>query len=482
MEPERKIEKLLRAFAKKRRADAGDSPKLHPVARRMLQGEVARRYAETPEEDSVSLWQFFRQQWAFLLSFALVIFFGAALFLPALSSSKDRAQSVSAMNNLKQIGLAAQMAAADNNGRLPLTLDALTNELASDKALSDPVSGKRFVYVAGGEQLDELQSNSVLAYSPEDKKGRVVLLADGRVQAMNRDEFDDLSQQGLVQRIEPAALAGKPGENLLQGNLAANRPAAAATPQPAVTAGILAANESVKDNTGGGGGGIASFGGDRRGAVTGRAAASAAPKSDQLAMTEPKQLFKTESQADAGISSLNNNSQRFRQTLAVPTKVPPVLETFEVRQNGSTIAVVDRDGSVYHGSIALANPAAQNETLTVTLPPAEKAKDADLASSGPATVQNNTMQNNYFFRVAGQNRTSKQNVVFAGNVIPLTNVTSNAQQNQPGSPVEIGGALVSGTNGQMQLPPALFANSRITGTVTVDATNRIEINAVPVAP
>jgi hypothetical protein len=32
-----------------------------------------------------------------------------------------------------------------------------------------------------------------------------------------------------------------------------------------------------------------------------------------------------------------------------------------------------------------------------------------------------------------------------------------------------------------RLQPALFSNARITGTVTVDATNRMEINAVPVA-
>ena len=42
MEPERKIEKLLRAYAKKRRAEAGDSLKLHPANRRILQDEAAR--------------------------------------------------------------------------------------------------------------------------------------------------------------------------------------------------------------------------------------------------------------------------------------------------------------------------------------------------------------------------------------------------------------------------------------------------------
>ena len=124
MEPERKIEKLLRAYAKKRRADAGDPLTLHPATRRLLLGEVARRKPkpENEEETSVSLWEFFRQRWALLAGFALVIFFGAALFLPTLSGAKKKAQSVTAMNNLTQIGVAAQMAAGENAGRLPASL------------------------------------------------------------------------------------------------------------------------------------------------------------------------------------------------------------------------------------------------------------------------------------------------------------------------------------------------------------------------
>src|SRR5258707_3387232 len=119
MEPERKIEKLLRAYAKKRRADAGDAFKLHPATRRLLQAEVARNKSKPDEDEAdVSLWELFRRQWAFLTVFALMIFFGAALFLPALGKAKKKAQSVTAVNSLKQIGVAAQMAAAENNGKL----------------------------------------------------------------------------------------------------------------------------------------------------------------------------------------------------------------------------------------------------------------------------------------------------------------------------------------------------------------------------
>src|SRR5258707_6473501 len=101
MEPERKIEKLLRAYAKKRRADAGNPLQLHPATRRLLQGEVARRAKKPDEEEaSMTLWELFRQRWALLAGFALIVFFGAALFLPALSSAKKKSQALTAMSNL----------------------------------------------------------------------------------------------------------------------------------------------------------------------------------------------------------------------------------------------------------------------------------------------------------------------------------------------------------------------------------------------
>src|SRR4051812_45491968 len=41
-EPERDIEKQLKAYAKQRRKDAGTDMELHPATRRLLQGEVVR--------------------------------------------------------------------------------------------------------------------------------------------------------------------------------------------------------------------------------------------------------------------------------------------------------------------------------------------------------------------------------------------------------------------------------------------------------
>src|SRR6185436_17944259 len=53
MDNERPIEKLLRDYAKKRRADAGKPLEMHPATRRMLQGEVARRFPRAKRGSSL---------------------------------------------------------------------------------------------------------------------------------------------------------------------------------------------------------------------------------------------------------------------------------------------------------------------------------------------------------------------------------------------------------------------------------------------
>src|SRR4051812_10853672 len=122
MEPERKIEKVLRAFAKKRRDDAGDF-KLHPATRRILQGEAARRNPK-PNEGSLlgKLFGTLRPSLIYAACFAVVVIMGAALLLPGLNKSKNRSQMAVAASNLKQIGMAAKEFAVENRQQLPQSL------------------------------------------------------------------------------------------------------------------------------------------------------------------------------------------------------------------------------------------------------------------------------------------------------------------------------------------------------------------------
>ena len=541
MELERKIEKLLRAYAKKRRADAGDAFTLHPVTRRRLQDATARRApGAEDEDDSVSLWELFRRQWAVLVGFALIIFLGSALFFPTLSKAKFKSQKVAAVSNLKQIGMAVQMAAADNRGRLPATLDALTNGFVPEKVLTDPESGKQFAYAAGGRTLGELRNDDVVAYSPGDKKDRAVLFADGSVQRFGREKFSELTNRGLPEialaenqpREEmgklsvattpsaapaPAVMPPVAGEfagagGIGNGTLAARSLTAA---KPATTTAAEPLTVTTSDVSGflahGGGGNKLSYGlgadsvaspaavpgnnldkgYDSSGVVAGLPVASApvvasgtALGTSSLAVAQNSLYFKSLLQTNTAQFALNNNSQRFVRALAVAAKTPPVLASFEFQQNGTALAVVDHDGSVYNGTLQPVEPAVLDDlskakeeladTRAGKLGAAQKEKDLGVVANTLSAAQN------YSFRVAGFNRTLNQNVVFTGNVIGSSNVTANVAQN-------FSNQAVSGRAGQFQsananVSQALFSNSRIEGTATIDRTNRIEINAVPVAP
>ena len=446
MEPEREIEKLLRAYAEKRRADAGDPLQLHPATRRLLQDEVSRR-APRPEteEASLSLWQWFRRRWAFVLGFALMIFLGAMLVLPPLSSAKRKAQSVSAMNHLEQIGAAAQMAAEENNGKLPASLDRLTNGLVPEQILTDPVSGKPFVYLAGGKNLAELPSNAVLAYSPVDKDGRAVLLADGRVEYADRARFRELTNQKSFQLAQADKVAREKGVNV-----AFNAPAAAATP-PSATLAPAATPPAMPTVAG------------------------------EPAMQKPE-ASATQSFVQTGVAAKLQNLYR---NVAASAQAAPVLQSFQVLQNGDVVSVVDRDGSVYQGTVQMAAagreappPGAASQAVA---PLPEQAKTIPPPGAQPQTVQN------YSFRVAGTNRTLRQNVVFSGNVEALPGAITNPQ---PTLGV-IGGGGGGGGGGEMMqsnLPATTnqlqwqLSNSRVVGTAVLDHTNQIQIDAVPATP
>ena len=132
---------------------------------------------------------------------AVIVVFGiiavlSAMMLPALSKAKSKAQRVAAMSNLKQVGLAAKTWAMDNGSVFPPNIDAMVKNLGSERALVDPKTGQRFIYVGTGKT--EANPEGILAYSPSDTEGRAVLFADGSVQIMSQERFDQAMQRDAV--------------------------------------------------------------------------------------------------------------------------------------------------------------------------------------------------------------------------------------------------------------------------------------------
>jgi type II secretory pathway pseudopilin PulG len=159
----------------------------------------------------------------------------AAMMLPALGRAKAKAQRISAVNNLKQIALAARTWAIDNSNALPPSFEAMMNELSTDKVTYDPNTGQRFVYVGAGK-TDE-NPEAIIAYSPSDVNGRAVAFADGSVQVMSAEKFQEALQRDAALPRGPttgivAPVTQAPPQVLNQAPAATEGPAQA-RPQPA---------------------------------------------------------------------------------------------------------------------------------------------------------------------------------------------------------------------------------------------------------
>jgi hypothetical protein len=151
-----------------------------------------------------------------------------------------------------------------------------------------------------------------------------------------------------------------------------------------------------------------------------------------------------------------------------------------VQQNGNAIRVVDADGSVYDGSLLPENAVAQNMPAPAAAPApvvAAPARQFERAKNIASRDQSQTAQN-YSFRVSGLNQTLKQNVVFTGNLLAISDTTKIPQESFGGSNGFIGGGQRQSALNQQ----SAWSNSRIAGTAVVADTNHIEINAVPLAP
>ena len=96
------------------------------------------------------------------------------------------------------------------------------------------------------------------------------------------------------------------------------------------------------------------------------------------------------------------------------------------------------------------------------------------ASAASLSVQQSPQNN--FYRVAGTNRTLKQQVVFTWDFVPLTNAVVDLKMKT------VNGQLGKDVSNASQQFPQLLQNSAINGRAQINAGRELEIRAVPVTP
>jgi hypothetical protein len=439
MEPERRIEKLVRAFAKKRREQAGDPMELHSARRQQLQKEIARRSAVKGGGWFSNFFFGLRPRLVFAVCFSALAI-TALILWPRLNHPKPGASLASAKDSRDEIAQTKKTPAA----LTPPPVSIMTPPVATadedglqDKQKSVPATqelkqqeptiaaGNRAVLPEENSTRTDVVTNSIAQFDTSTG----VSVASG---APSNNETPAFKSNGGFGGGGVGAVSKNATDQFLS--------------QPAAPTGAtFAANaDSVKN-------------------LKMRAAPVAPPppasaqfrdqRKTEIAAAEPPASRLFLNQLDLPVTR-----QRPTESLSAPA---PVLASFRVEQSGNTMRVIDADGSVYTGAVQVA----QQESPVRAVSP----KNAPSAVPRAQVAGQVQAAQNYSFRVAGTNRNLQQNVVFSGNLIPLTNASVSG----------IGG-FGGASAAQSQLSAEIqLSNSRISGRAVVGNQKAIEVDATP---
>ena len=525
-EPNRNIDEQLRAWARKRREDAGAPLELHAATRKLLQDEVARTFSRKPTTSSAATAGWWRMLWprfalAGSICVALVAIVG--ILLPGLAKSKSREQ---------QIALVRQQdkdLSADSGRRDTPAQNA--PDSAASRAVQAPLpqhraeSGKSTLAEAQPPAAPSLAENKLIEQPVgvraelKDERLKAEPPATVQTQSLPEKQFSDKAkaaapltaapardsyaekeknQARLRQRYAPGqAPAGGVSNSasaltIAQKSPATSRIVQAEAPQLALD------GATVRQPAGGSARGFADGTASNQAppvALAFNRPQKAAPADDLSLAAAPAgrvvtgnvESLAARSETDRlGTGTVNSYfatvpsaSQRFAQVREYRVNfnsppMPNVLSSFQLVQNGRQIRVVDTDGSIYDGGIEQT----EESTRRGLAPAAELKKniEPELKRASAATAGEVLATQNAFFRVTGTNLTLQQLVVFEGNLLGSSN-QANETVAGAGLKAEQSAATVRQSVSQKGQETA---GALIRGQATIGSSNRIEVNATRV--
>lgn len=482
-EPERDIEKTLRAYAKKRGEEAGAPVEMHPATRKLLHGEIARLRGKA--RDKSSYWtRVFGSSWpqiALRVSVLMLLTSTAAFFfLPFLSKPKSELATLRPRD--KQFAAQKQSDRKEDVSKLEDLSLAKTDGLSGAVVLNGNEPAPRSRSASAGEARFAVPPAAPPVSSLEKDKFKADTVNSANKPLPESPQiasgaFGSLATKGAANPPSPARdITQEYSDNI-------SRPTGAVATAPAPTAAAAPANGQPNS--------IALANSSPTQPALPPLAAPVIPSGNLVATDHASQAMNL----DALNAPANSVTQQFlrtiqpgkaRRILKSPAKV--VLNSFRVEQTGNQIRMIDSDGSVYSGSMELAAEGAkssivQTKSFTVSgvaqanavvTEKSQREQNKPLGING-ASGSIPPIQN-YLFHVGGTNLSLHLPVVFSGSFIA-------GVQLQPSAKMPVGNGLMANTT-QIQTAgqaPLQLLNSQLRGRAVI-GTNQIEINALPVKP
>jgi len=446
MESERHIEKLLRAWAKKRRDETGGPFDLHPATRRLLQGQVTRQFAKDQQQRRWMFELFVRLRPRVVWGAALIVVLAlASLWLPTLTRNKSRASLDKHELAVRRTADVMSPQPTVPSAARPVANEGLTKAKDTDPAPSTMVAGaaaSRGIHFEG-EYVVADSASALRDLPPAQASSSIAAEAPAaRVQTNTRPSLASDATLAAAAKPQPAdQFLNRPGSNTGEVELALKSPVAAGL-SPSV-----APVPTASDN-------ILRFYADKL-------------KETREPGTSGGRRF-TRVELPSTTTASAGKSQAAQ----------PVLSSFEVEQTAQQLRIVDADGSIYTGSVQLAGArprlrSAEAQQIAV----GESSQGRLGPTSAIAFDAAGEPGQIYSFRVTGTNRTLNQSVVFTGSLTAMTNAAAFGQVT----------SNLGATGGRSQLPsapPTLLplVNSRISGKAIIGRSTEVEINAVPTVP